>query len=372
MKAPLINRIGGLAERECVLVIAMCRCVMCVSVYVSSAAAVDTSRNVTRGMPAKVADENRWFLERYTQACPRLTADPSPLHGKMRFRLSRGSDHGEWRTIEFFVDRGKVRLQREYEILKDRGSLKPPDAMLLTSHTAATVLDPGTEFALATYLSEQPSGEFSHEVWANLWRFLHASYSIGQKSLSDHLRSGLTLESVESDRTSNGLLHLHCRGRVTAGREGKPSDNATVDLWLDANKDFAIRKLRSTDDTPYVYELITETVSYTRLPNGAWLPAAYSESFYRPKTGSSSTAEDPPGDGRELMMRAEYELLGSVETAAIPDSYFTLESLGVYPARRGLKWWLLLALFAAAAALLATLKRPVRRAKTAPGEESSP
>ncbi|MGH7136778.1 MAG: hypothetical protein ACREHD_13630 [Pirellulales bacterium] len=332
-----------------------------------------SSPAVASSPPPGQEDAKRWFLERYAKAYARLGADASPLHGKVRRRQSRGSEPGEWTTIEFFVEDANVRLQREYGTLDGGGRAKPPDAMLLTREAAATVVDPGTEFAWATYLSDAPDRQFEHEIFVHLWRPLRASYYFAKTPLSDHLASDLTIESVETDPMNDGLLHVRCR-RAASGTDSGAFKNATVDIWLDATHDFVIRKSRAVYEKPSsLLEFGTDASSYVPLPNGGWLPSAYSESVYSTAT-TPAAASGPSSNGRVLIQRLEYELLGPVHTEDIPDSYFKLESLGVYPASRHLKWWLLIGVSVAVLliVLLATRKNRPSGSATAAGEGPAP
>lgn len=301
-------------------------------------------------------EAKRSFLDKYRAASARLEAGLARLHGKGRFREFRRKDQrpGEWTTLEFFVDSGKLRVEREYGSAKSGSTawpLKQAEAILLTPDTAAKVIDPRTEFAWAQYLSDKPDRKLEHEVDRTVWRFLHASYCFGAAPLNEHLQDGSwSLERVERDPTNNGWLHLSCR--FISQREGSSFiTRGTADVWLDDAQDFLIRKAKSASN---FFETTEEVGAYMRVGNGGWLPRAYSLIVSKPIKAD----EKPKIEPRPYSERIEFEIFDDVETAGIPDSYFTLKSLGINDGRGLRRLWLFLSLSGATllAAILALRK----------------
>jgi hypothetical protein len=308
--------------------------------------------------PKQQDDATRLFLEKYSAATTRLEAGLSRLHGKGRVREFRGSEPGDWTSIEFFIDDGKLRVDRDYGALNEgavAGNLRPPEAILLTSETAAKVIDPYTEFAFAKYLSEKPDEGLEIEVRRTVWRFLRAAYCLDDSTLNERITDGRwTVESVERDPASNGWVHVRLQF-IEPDKNPIFSSHGSVDVWLDEAQDFVIRRTKLVSLEPYMFEAVQELGPYLPLGNGAWLPKACSIRVYDLKTAPAE------GEARACSERIEFELLDGVETSAIPESYFSLESLGVYPARRGRKFWVLVVSAAALVAVLAITIRLARR-----------
>lgn len=133
---------------------------------------------------------------------------------------------------------------------------------------------------------------------------------------------------------------------VTTHKDPAKSAEGTLDAWLAPDEGFAIRKARLVLGEPYMSEILTEAGPYVQLPTGGWVPQAFSLRGYR-LTTEQPKKTSRASDDRVLTQGTDFELVGGVETAEIPDSYFTLESLGVHPRARWLRRWLLVCAFAA-------------------------
>ena len=240
--------------------------------------------------------------------------------------------------------------------------------MLLTADRAAQVIDPNTKFAWAKYLSEKPDNMFELRLGRTVWRLLRASYCEDNSPLIDELAAGgrYTLNNVEQDPTNNGWLHVSCTF-VNPQADAAFTAHGTADIWLDAAQDFVIRKTKTVSLEPYMAEAVKEVGPYVPLGNGAWVPKACSLTVYSLRGAQA----EPAGEPRAWTERLDFELLGDVETAAIPESYFTLESLGVDPPRTRRNLWLSLGVFASlfGIAILALLRR---RSAAIPHEDGFP
>ncbi|MGH8160774.1 MAG: hypothetical protein ACRESR_01220, partial [Gammaproteobacteria bacterium] len=249
--------------------------------------------------------------------------------------------------LEFFAKDGKRRVNIDHEGPPEPSAdtnSKPPEALLLTPETGAHVLDPGTEFAFAEYLSAKPEASFERQFNGLWWGCMSASYS-----LLDRLAKGLcVLESVERDPENAGWYHV----RVRIGSKGQ----LPMDVWLDEAADFVVRKT-STTLSSGAGEMLSEIGPYVSVGDGGWLPKKYVKTAYAVESAPSGAA----GETRRVVQRTEFELLGGVETSDIPDSCFTLESLGVSDPRDFTKLWLLVAAAAAALVIVVVLSRRRRR-----------
>src|SRR6185437_124653 len=92
----------------------------------------DLDRASDATSPPAQDEAKRTFLEKYAKASARLEAGLSRLHARGRLREFRFKDQqpGEWATLEFFVEDGKLRVDREYGS-QDRSAVEDsnrPDA----------------------------------------------------------------------------------------------------------------------------------------------------------------------------------------------------------------------------------------------------
>lgn len=339
------------------------KCIIALAVWLAAGAVCPSVRGVRAGAaddaPAPTGtmeDANRSFLKKYAEASERLKTGLSRLHARGRLLKSFAAKKkpAESTMLEFFALDGKRRVNIDYGAPQDgSGGTKPrpSEAMLLTLEAAAHVFDPGTEFALAKYLSEKPDGAFERKFDAKAWRYLAASYA----DLDCLARGSCVLDHVERDPETSDWLHARCH-RSASARD-------TIDVWLDDEHDFVIRKVRVSWDAGMI---LVDLGPYMSIGNGGWLPEKYVLKAYGAK-GSDSLAASVAAPPVEVV---EFELIGSVETAGIPENCFTLDSLGVSFRRRPWRPWLLLALGAVLVAALVLSRWKPRVHQATPPQSS--
>ncbi len=343
------------------LALAMSAILRCATVECVFAADADRAGGAaSEEVAASQHEAKRLFLERYAEASARLKAGLTRLHARGRvtyFNAARNKPP-DLTTLEFFAKDGKRRVNIDHAGPPERSADKspePPEAMLWTSEGAAEVVDPGTDLALATSLSVKPSPAFERLFRAKGWRFVDASYS----SLDCLASARCVLESVERDPDNAGWYHT----RIRLG----PGGQQPMDIWLDETGGFVIRKVSFTP--PSGAEQVTVIGPYVSVGEGGWMPEKYEYTAYAPQAPQSGSVGEPRG----VLQRIKFELLGGVDTSDIPDSYFTLESLGVSLPDRSRKLPLLLALGAVLliAAVLSRRKRRIGPA-VSPDPSSAP
>jgi len=337
------------------------------SVFAADNDEVAPPPNSDQGESDAEEKKKRSYLEKYAKASARLEAGVSRLHARGRFRRFNAKDQQPmaWTAVEYFVEDDKLRINMDHGPSKNDTDAQPPYALLLTPDVAAQVVDPGTDLAWPKYLAETPKRSFEAEVKITAWRFLRASYCCTGSSVTTQLANGgWTLESVEADPENNGWLLVRCKYVNQHKDDPRRNSQGTVDIWMDESQDFVIRKARSASN---LADMSIDAGPYVRVGDGGWLPKALSCVWYLPSTDHSA----PGREQRRFLERWEFELLDDVETSDIPDSYFTLESLGIAsPSHR--RWWTLLASAAVLIAAFLAAWRWRARSQRAPHSGDEP